>query len=70
MTGRLITQLWSSSGSPGVWAAVAGIGWKRLAPGSESGESHLTPLALLARNYRLPVSYHEDARGQIDQLVV
>ncbi|TKG69908.1 hypothetical protein [Prauserella endophytica] len=70
VTGRAVLNLWSASGSPGVWIAVQGVGWKRLSPASESGHSHLTLLALLAKNYRLPVSYHEDARGEIDQLVV
>ncbi|MBK1784981.1 hypothetical protein [Prauserella cavernicola] len=70
VNGRAVTHLFSTAGSPGVWVAVHGIGWKRLSPASESGHSHLTLLALLAKNYRLPVSYHEDERGQIDQLVV
>ncbi|MEU3272595.1 hypothetical protein ABZ639_17275 [Saccharomonospora sp. NPDC006951] len=69
-TGRAITNLWSSSTSPGVWIAVQDVGWKLLSPASDSGHSHLTLLAMLAKNYRLAVSYHEDARGQIDQLVV
>ncbi|SDD12255.1 hypothetical protein SAMN05421630_10614 [Prauserella marina] len=68
--GKAITNLWSSSTSPGVWIAVQGVGWKLLSPASDSGHSHLTLLAMLAKNYRLAVSYHEDARGQIDQLVV
>ncbi|MQA11461.1 MAG: hypothetical protein GEU98_23495 [Pseudonocardiaceae bacterium] len=67
---RAITHLWSYNASPGVWVAVHGIGWKRLSPASESGHSHLTMLALLAKSNGLAVSYHEDAHGQIDQLVV
>ncbi|MEU6645153.1 hypothetical protein ABZ863_21685 [Saccharomonospora sp. NPDC046836] len=70
VSGRAITHLWSASSSPGVWVAVHGVGWKRLSPAAESGHSHVTLLALLAKNYRLPVTYHEDARGQIDQLLV
>ncbi|WP_232285468.1 hypothetical protein [Saccharomonospora marina] len=66
----MITQLWSAGESPGVWISVHGAGWKRLSPASESGHSHLTLLALLAKNYRLPVAYHEDSRGEIDQLLV
>ncbi|PRX44634.1 hypothetical protein B0I33_111146 [Prauserella shujinwangii] len=67
---RLITHLWSYNAAPGVWVGVQGVGWKRLSPASETGHSHLTMLALLARNNRLPVTYHEDAHGQIDQLIV
>ncbi|WAL65344.1 hypothetical protein ORV05_31335 [Amycolatopsis cynarae] len=66
---RVITHLWSSSGSPGVWAFVAGLGWKRL-ESSETGRSPLTTLALLAKANGLPVSYHEDGAGQIDQLLL
>ncbi|GLY63861.1 hypothetical protein [Amycolatopsis taiwanensis] len=65
----VITQLWSSSTAPGVWALVSGIGWKRLA-GAEAGHGALITLALLARANGLPVSFHEDAHGQIDQLLV
>ncbi|NIJ09937.1 hypothetical protein FHU38_000281 [Saccharomonospora amisosensis] len=67
---RFITHLWSAAESPGAWISVHGAGWKRLSPASESGHSHLTQLALLAKNYRLPVAYHEDSRGEIDQLLV
>ncbi|OQO92963.1 hypothetical protein B1813_12680 [Saccharomonospora piscinae] len=67
--GAAITHLWSAADAPGVWVAVAGLGWKPLAA-SDSGSSQLTLLAVLARNYRLAVAYHEDARGHIDQLLV
>ncbi|WP_245573931.1 hypothetical protein [Amycolatopsis nigrescens] len=67
---RGITALYSYDSSPGVWAFVHGVGWKRLSPGSDSGHGHLVLLALMARNHRIPVSYHEDALGQIDQLLV
>lgn len=65
----VITQLWSASTVPGVWALVSGVGWKRLA-GAEFGHSALISLALLARANGLGVSFHEDAQGQIDQLLV
>lgn len=65
----VITQLWSSSTTPGVWVLVYGIGWKRLAA-SESGHGALTTLALVARTNGLPVTFHEDGIGQIDELLV
>jgi hypothetical protein len=64
-----ITQLWSSSAHPGVWVLVYGVGWRRLAE-SESGRGALATLALLAKANGLPVSFHEDATGQIDELLV
>ncbi|HKS44624.1 MAG TPA: hypothetical protein VJT49_05825 [Amycolatopsis sp.] len=67
--GRVITHLWSFSGSPGVWAWVHGLGWKRLAS-SETGHGALISLAVLARTYGSPVAFHEDEAGQIDQLLV
>ena len=67
--GRRITNLFSSSGNPGVWAWVPGTGWRRLA-GSENGRGPLTTLALLAKTNGLAVTFHEDAAGQIDQLLV
>lgn len=66
---RIITHLMSASGRPGVWAFVAGLGWKRLAS-VESGRSPLTGLAVLAKANGLPVSFRENAQGQIDQLLV
>jgi hypothetical protein len=65
----IITHLWSSTTAPGVWVLVYGVGWKRLAA-SEFGHGALTTLALLARANGLPVSFHEDAVGQIDELLV
>jgi hypothetical protein len=66
--GRVITHLWSSSAYPGVWAWIAGLGWKRLAA-SETGRGALTTLAVLAKANGLPVSYHENSYGQIDQIL-
>ncbi|SFJ89235.1 hypothetical protein [Amycolatopsis sacchari] len=66
---RVITHLLSSSARPGVWAFVAGLGWKRLAA-VESGRSPLTGLAVLAKANGLPVSFRENALGQIDQILV
>ncbi|MEU0466456.1 hypothetical protein ABZ215_20845 [Amycolatopsis sp. NPDC006131] len=67
--GRQVARLWSTSANPGVWVDIAGLGWKRLAATAD-GRSSLTTLALLARNHGLPVSFHENAAGQIDQILV
>jgi hypothetical protein len=67
---RMITHLWSYDAPTGVWVWVDGIGWKRLSPGSEHGHSHMCLLATLATDRNLPVDYHEDAAGQIDQLML
>lgn len=67
---RMITHLWSYDAVTGVWVWVDGIGWKRLSPVSEHGHSHLCLLATLATDRNLPVDYHEDAAGRIDQLLV
>ena len=67
---RMITHLWSYDAATGVWVWVDGIGWKRLSPASEHGHSHMCLLATLATDRNLPVDYHEDAAGQIDQLLV
>jgi hypothetical protein len=67
---RVITHLWSYDAATGVWVWVDGIGWKRLSPVSEHGHSHMCLLATLATDRNLPVDYHEDAAGQIDQLLV
>lgn len=68
--GRKITNIWSYDASTGVWVWVDGIGWKRLSPDSESGHSHMTVLCSTATHDNLPVDYHEDASGRIDQLLV
>jgi hypothetical protein len=67
---RAITHLWSYDASTGVWVWVDGIGWKRLSPASAFGHGHMTELATIATHRNLPVDYHEDAAGQIDQLLV
>ncbi len=67
---RMITYLWSYDSPTGVWVWVDGIGWKRLSPVSEHGHTHMAALATLATDRDLPVSYHEDAAGQIDQILV
>lgn len=68
--GVAVTSLWSASSGSGVWIAIPGIGWKQLSAASESGHSHLVLLALLAKSYRLPVAYHEDSRGHVDQILI
>ncbi len=67
---RVITHLWSYDAATGVWVWVDGIGWKRLSPVSEHGHNHMCLLATLATDRNLPVDYHEDAAGQIDQILV
>jgi hypothetical protein len=67
---RAITHMWSYDAATGVWVWVDGIGWKRLSPVSEHGHSHMCVLASLATDRNLPVDYHEDAAGQIDQILV
>jgi hypothetical protein len=67
---RVTTHLWSYDAPTGVWVWVDGIGWKRLSPVSEHGHNHMCVLATLATDRNLPVDYHEDASGQIDQILV
>ncbi|MBP2321241.1 hypothetical protein JOF56_001626 [Kibdelosporangium banguiense] len=69
-TGRTILDLWSYEDSSGVWVHVQGLGWKRLSPASQSGHTHMTVLAGAATHNNLAVDFHEDADGQIDQLIV
>ena len=66
-TGRTISDLWSYEDSVGVWVLVDGIGWKRLSPASDTGHTHMTLLAGVATHDNLPVDFHEDSDGQIDQ---
>jgi hypothetical protein len=68
--GRTILDLWSYEDSSGVWVHVDGLGWKRLSPASQSGHTHMTLLAGAATHNNLPVDFHVDADGQIDQLIV
>ncbi|MCE7009119.1 hypothetical protein LWC34_40850 [Kibdelosporangium philippinense] len=68
--GQTISDLWSYEDSSGVWVSVEGVGWKRLSPASRSGHTHMTLLAGAATHDNLPVDFHEDSDGQIDQLIV
>lgn len=67
---RVITHVWSYDVPTGVWVWVDGIGWKRLSPVSQFGHTHMTVLSTLATDRNLPIDYHEDASGQIDQILV
>jgi hypothetical protein len=69
-TGRTISDLFSYEDSLGVWVLVDDIGWKRLSPASDFGHTHMTLLAGAATHNNLPVDFHEDAEGRIDQLIV
>ncbi len=54
----------------GAQVFVAGPGWKRLSPASPHGVTHMIAIATMATHDNLPVNYHEDAAGLIDQLYV
>jgi len=65
---QAITHLFSYDTAVGVWVFVNNIGWKRLSPASESGATAMTVIATMATHDNLPVNYHEDAAGLIDQM--
>ncbi|MGL5817387.1 MAG: hypothetical protein ACRCYR_07485 [Phycicoccus sp.] len=67
--GNTVTYLWSYDSPDGAWVYVDGVGWKRLAPASAFGVSHLVAIATMATTHNLPVTYHEDAAGHIDQIM-
>jgi hypothetical protein len=65
---QAITHLFSYDSAIGVWVYVNGVGWKRFSPNSEHGITHMTAIATMATHNNLPVHYHEDAAGLIDQI--
>lgn len=68
--GQAITHLFSYDSPQGAWVFVNGPGWKRLSPASSHGVTHMMEIATMATQANLPVNYHEDAAGLIDQLYV
>ncbi len=60
--GHSISDLWSYEDASGVWVLVDV--YKR------QGHTHMTLLAGAATHDNLPVDFHEDSDGQIDQLIV
>jgi len=65
--GQAITHLFSYNSPQGAWVFVNGPGWKRLSPASPHGVTHMITIAT---HDNLPVNYHEDAAGLIDQMYV
>ena len=67
---QAITHLFSYDTPAGAWVYVNNIGWKRLSPASEPGVTAMLAIATMATHDNVPVNYHEDAAGLIDQILV
>jgi hypothetical protein len=65
-----VTGLWSKNEAANSWAAIRGIGWKKLANTSDSGNIALTVLATQALQTGRPVDYREEADGMIHEIYV
>lgn len=66
---KKITALWSKNETRNSWAAVSGLGWKRLNSSNDSSCTALTILAAHARNYNRNVKLKLD-NDQIKEIYV
>jgi hypothetical protein len=70
LNDKRIEAMWCISENRNVWAAVTGVGWKKLANNSDSAIVALTMLAGHARQLNRPVNYREEADGMIREMYV
>jgi hypothetical protein len=65
--GKAVTRLYHHAAG-NAWIALAGVGWKRLNPASESGAGAMAIIAAHAVDNGLTVNAYEGADGYIHQL--
>lgn len=69
LDNKKITALWSKDETRNSWAAVSGLGWKKLNSSNDTSCTALTILAAHARNYNKNVKLKLD-NNQIKELYV
>jgi len=70
VNNKRIDALWTIAENRNSWARVTGVGFKKLANGSDSGVVALTMLAAHARQLNRPVNYREEADKMIHEMYV
>ncbi|MCB0746967.1 MAG: hypothetical protein KDC52_06125 [Ignavibacteriae bacterium] len=65
-----ISGLWSINENRNSWALIAGVGWRKLANGSDSGIVALTMLASHAKQLQSKINYREETDAMIHEMYV
>ena len=69
-TNKRITAVWGTNEPRNSWVLITGVGWKRLAAGSDSSALALTVLASNGKLTQARVDYREESDGFIHELYV
>lgn len=67
---KRIEALWTTNEDRNSWIGVAGIGWRKLAPGNETSLSAMTMLAAHARSSNAIVNYRDEADDLVHEIYV
>jgi hypothetical protein len=63
-----VNALWSINQNRNSWMSVNGVGWRQLAPTSDSGIVALTILASHGKQTQTRVDYREEADGKVYEI--
>lgn len=67
---KRIDALWTLSEDRNSWMGVATIGWRKIAPGSETSLVAMTMLAAHARCTNAPINYRDESDNLVHELYV
>lgn len=67
---KRITALWSINQDRNSWVGIDGVGWRKLANGSDSAIVALTMLGAHAREKNAVVNYREESDGMVHEMYV
>ena len=69
-TNKRVNALWGTNEPRNSWVLIAGVGWKKLAAGTDSSALALTVLASHGKLTQASVDYREESDGFIHELYV
>jgi hypothetical protein len=67
---KQVDALWTINQDRNSWMGVAGIGWRKLAPGSETSLSAMTMLVAHARCTNSPINYRDESDNLVHEIYV
>src|SRR5688572_26297963 len=67
-TNKRVTALWGTNEPRNSWVQITGVGWKKLAPSTDSSTLALTLLASHGKLTQARVDYREESDGCIHEL--
>ncbi|WP_379760249.1 hypothetical protein [Massilia suwonensis] len=67
---KQIDALWTINEDRNSWIGVTGVGWRKLAPGTETSVIALSMLAAHARSVNAPVNYRDESDNLVHEIYV